>query len=228
MSQINNTTYYYKNNNNIDIYTFLINILYIFIFICFIVSLSIIIIYYCNIYNNKKIQKIKSEKLLICKNFTISYNNTLNSPNYSIHFINRNIHFNFKNKIINSNSYNTDLLYKINIINPIDIKNICSSYNKYNFIHIYPVFYKNIWIKLENYINYHYSEHYIITIPEYSITRYIHNLKGKKIYIPCGFYKLILNKNMELIWNIHLKHEINPTKTFIELGNYDKLPYFFY
>ena len=110
----------------------------------------------------------------------------------------------------------------------IDIKESCDTFTMANVSPQIACFNQKIWSNLEYDIRLKWKYHYILTVPEYSYSKFIFDSNNEKLYIPTGFYKIIF-KNNKIVYNIYLIHDESIcNKDFNIVGNFNKLPYFVY
>ena len=170
------------------------------------------------------IKNIKDEKILDFEFFRISYNKTLNHPNYCSYKLS------IKKSLCNSRHIKNKIKYgKLqfdngHMIPKADIID-CSPNIMYNIIPQYKNFNQGIWKNLEHYIRKKYYNHYILTVPEYNLNNYL-IIDNIKLYIADGFYKIIYDNEYNLVYNIYLEHNNNKNLNFKNNGNYNKIPYF--
>ena len=79
-------------------------------------------------------------------------------------------------------------------------------------------FKKDIWNRLEGYMNERFMNHYVLTAVEYD-NKHVLISNGLKIHVPVGFYKIVI-KNEHVVFSVYYQHSI-PTRVYT-----GKLPYF--
>ena len=187
-----------------------------------------------SIKNNKiRIYPIEHELKKQFKYYQVSFNKTLNLPNYTLYYLNAtskrcsNNHF-YRDIDLNTRNHTAfkNIGYDRGHLTPSsDVFDSCTTFNMGNVAPQIPCYNQIIWNKLEQYIRLKYINHTILTVPEYNLFRFISDFYGNNLHIPIGFYKLIFNKNMDLVYNIYLQHSLtNPIcrENFYEVGDFKK------
>lgn len=179
-----------------------------------------------------RISKIENEMVgVIGGEYLVSFNTTLRLPNYTLHKIIgvkstcKTTYFKeirylgtFKHEDFTGIGYDRG-----HLASKVDIQS-CSSMTMANVVPQIKCFNEHLWKELENYIRNNFYMHDVLTVPEYK-DKYIITNHGVKIYIPVGFYKLVM-KNDEIVFSIYHEHnEETCKKTFLD-GDRKRLPYF--
>lgn len=189
---------------------------------------------------------IKNEIILNHNTFIVSYNTTLDLPNYSVHkFIQKykRCSNSFKRDCLNKEctlksrqaKYLTNLKQERGHLVPaIDVINCIDTFYTSNTVPQYKFHNSPIWAYIENYVRKKYTginyDH--ITAPEYG-NEIILDHYGNKLNIPIGLYKIIF-KGKDIVWSIYIPNNENieeiykkcDRNNFSCYGNLTKLPYF--
>jgi DNA/RNA endonuclease G (NUC1) len=123
----------------------------------------------------------------------------------------------------------------------IDIKDSCNTFIMSNVVPQIPCFNRMIWSRMEMYIRNTYYNYTIYTAPEFDYQNRIKNNRGKIIFIPIGFYKIIFDRaplsledkaswlkkpGNNFIKSYYIKHDKNNcNKQLNQVIQINKLPY---
>lgn len=185
---------------------------------------------------NNIINNINGEKIKQYKYYTVSFNSSIQLPNYTLYNLNTVVKRCQRSDWSRDNDLNTrmpdsfgDWEYdRGHLVPAIDVKDTCSTFMMSNAIPQFLCFNRIIWFNLEKYIRNNFMNHDVLTVPEYNNNKYIYDNYDKKLLIPTGFYKIIMLNN-KIVWNIYIEHNTNVCyQDFNVVGNKKKLPYFIY
>lgn len=168
------------------------------------------------------------------KEFSVSFDTSKRMPIYTIYKLTSEISQRCKSSTFKRDMYlgtwsqndiPSNIYDKGHMVPAIDIKDSCETFTMANVAPQIPCFNRGIWSQLEANIRKKFSGKYVMTIAEYDKSNYYVS-NNNVIYIPIGFYKVILDDEY-ILWSIYISHtESVCYKNYMDIGNNKKLPSF--
>lgn len=199
--------------------------------ICLIIPFIFLIVLYNNntIDDSPAIRTIKGELIVTFNGFNVSFNHSINLPNYTVYKLSQVgsscgvKKFNSTAETFTHDDFN-HLDYDRGHMVPKNDINSCATMTMMNVAPQLQCFNRGIWSQLEKYIRANYMFHDIVTAPKYDLNNFIVTRTNKTLYIPIGFYKVVM-KNNKVVFKIYISHKYC-YRYFLDVGDQTKLPFF--